>query len=107
MNPQWRLKVVDVHIEHGESIVIFVAEVVIRFAEAVLVHNRRAICTQQQRLLRTVYFLDSDIHLGQNGARDGEFGVHVGFRRRVLEIDRSIMTVLLLAKIECELIIDS
>lgn len=106
MDPQRRLKVVNIHVECGESIVIFVAEVVIRFAEAMLVHNRRAICTQQQRLLRTVYFLDGDIHLGKYGTRNRELRIDLGFRWRVLEIDRSVVTVFLLTKIERELIID-
>lgn len=45
--PQWRLKVIDIHVKRSESIVIFVAEVVVSLTETVLIHDRRAICAEQ------------------------------------------------------------
>lgn len=106
LNPQRRLEVIHVHVERGESIVILAAEIVVRLAEAVLVHGRRAIRTEQHRLLRAVDFFDGDIHLGEHGTRDGKLGVDVGFRRRVLEVDCPIMAILFLAQIERELVVD-
>lgn len=107
LDPERRLEVVHVHVERGEGIVILAAEIVVRLAEAVLVHGRRAIRAEQHRLLRTVHLLDGDVHLGEYGARDGELGIDVSFRRRILEVDRPVVTILLLAQIKCKLIVDS
>lgn len=80
LDPQWRLKVIDIHVERSESIVIFATEIVVCFAETVLVHGRRTICSEQQRFFWTIYFLDSHIHLGKYGTRDRKLGINIDFR---------------------------
>lgn len=72
-----------------------------------LVHDGRAIRADQHRLLRGVHSLYRDVHFRKHGARDGELGVDFGLRRRVLEIDRAVVTILLLAQVERELVVNS
>lgn len=90
------MKVIDVHVERSESIVIFATEIIIRFAETVLVHGRRTICAEQQWFFRTIYFLDSHIHLSKYRTCDRKLGVNVSFRWRILEVDRPIVAILFL-----------
>lgn len=81
LDPYGWLKVVHVDVERGQRVVVLAAEAVVRFAETVLVHVRRAVRAQQKRYLHRVRFLDGHVHFGEHGTGDREFRVDVGLRR--------------------------
>jgi hypothetical protein len=102
--PQGRLEVVHVHVERGQSYVVFDAEVVFRLCEfgpescAVVIYVDRL-------LLFGVAPADCYVHLGKNRTCYREVGVDVGFNRGVAEVYLGVVAVFFLRQVEGELVV--
>jgi hypothetical protein len=102
--PQGRLEVVHVHVERGQSYVVFDAEVVFRLCEfgpescAVVIYVDRL-------LLFGVAPADCYVHLGKNRTCYREVGVDVGFDRGVAEVYLGVVAVFFLRQVEGELVV--
>lgn len=95
LNPHRRLEVIYVNVERGQCIIVLATETVTVFDKSMLIHAGGAIRTKNQRYFRRVPSLHGDVHFSQYGTRNGKLSIDIGFWRRILKIDRSILTVLL------------
>lgn len=104
MYPQGRLKVIDVHVERGQSNVLLVPKIILRLGKA-----RPELRTIVPRIDGFLFLgvgpFHRNIHLGHDGTTDGEVGIDVGLDGGISEVDLREMSVILFGQVEGKLVI--